>query len=134
MKKRQAIWTAMMMMGLVTFGANMAFSETPATGADKKTEVNKSDSMNKGDHGASANCQPAGSSSMEKKDQAVGNDSPLTHNSQSKKDEAAATSPCPPGQDQKSATPNNSINQDKGGASGSKAIPDNNAGPDNHVK
>src|SRR3569832_875627 len=113
MKKRQAILTGMMMMGLVTFGANMAFAETAATGADKKTEVNKSDSM-KNDHGAGANCQPAGSSSMEKRDQAVGNDSPLTHNSQSKKDETAATSPCPQGQDQKSATPNNSINQDKG--------------------
>jgi len=133
MKKREAIFTALMMMGLVTFGANMAFAETAATGADKKTEVNKSDSM-KNDHGAGVNCPPSGSSSMQKNDQAVGNDSPLTHNSQSKKDEAAATSPCPQGQDQKSATPNNSINQDKGGASGSKAIPDNNAGPDNHVK
>jgi hypothetical protein len=132
MKKRQAILTGMMMMGLVTFGANMAFADSAATGADKKTEVNKSDSM-KNDHGSSANCQPSGSSSIQKNDQAVGNDSPLTSNSQSKKDETAATAPCPQGQDQ-SAQPGGSINQDKGGASGSQAIPDNNAGPDNHVK
>jgi hypothetical protein len=129
MRKTQAIWTAVLMTGFVMLGANMAFSETPSTGAD----ANKSQSdINKGDHGAGINCPPAGSS-MEKKDQAVGNDSPLTKNSQSKKDEASAPSSAPCDQ---SAQPNNSISKGSGdkGAGSSGVTPDSKAGPDNHVK
>lgn len=127
MKKTKAIWTAVLMMGLVISGANVAFSDAPATGAETKPEANKD--ANQNDLGAGSDCAPAqDSSSMEKGDQAIGNDS-----SQSKKDEASATAPCPPGQ---SVQPNDSINQgstDKGGA-GSSEAPNTNAGPDNQVK
>lgn len=135
MKKTQAIWTAFLMMGFVVFGTNVAYSDSaPATGADAKSE--QSD-INKNDHGAQANCIPSGQGGAMPNDQAVGNDNPMTKNSQSKKDETAATAPCPEGQDQKNAQPSDSINQgstDKGGAGSPESAPNSEAGPDNQVK
>lgn len=134
MKKIKGI-TAVLMMGLVIFGANVAFSESaPATGAETTPEAGKPDA-NKNDLGARSDCAPTqDSSSMEKRDPAVGSDRPAIKDSQSKKDESAATAPCPPGQ---SAQPKDSINQgstDKGGAGGSSAVPDTKVGPDNSMK
>jgi hypothetical protein len=131
MRKTQSIWTAVVMTGFVMFSANMAFSETPSASGVDKNKAGQSD-INKNDHGAGINCAPAGSSPSQK-DQAVGNDSPLTKNSQSKKDEASAPSSAPCDQ---SAQPNNSISKGSGdkGAGTSNATPDNKVGPDNHVK
>lgn len=69
MKKAQTIRTAVLMMGLIISGANVAFSDTSsATGAETKSEADKSD-INKDDHGARSDCAPAqDSSSMGKRD------------------------------------------------------------------
>lgn len=132
MKKMQAIWMAAVMMGFVVFSANFALSDTT-----KEKEVKAENSeMKKDNQAANTDCAPVGQGgAAERRDQAVGNDSPLSKNSQSKEEESAATSPCPPGSQNQSAQPGDAGQEsaDKGGGS-SEAKPNDNAGPNGEVK